>query len=55
MLDTSLPLFERYRAMFGLRNRAGPMEDGRIRPAKESKEAVVALAEGFRDGSALFR
>lgn len=40
--NTSLSLFERYRAMFALRN------DGR-------KEAVLALASGFGDESALFR
>lgn len=40
--NTTLPLFERYRAMFALRN------DG-------SKEAVLALASGFNDESALFR
>jgi deoxyhypusine monooxygenase len=55
MLDTNLPLFERYRAMFGLRNRAGPTPDGRPRSAQEVKEAVEALAEGFKDSSALFR
>ncbi|GAA5901678.1 deoxyhypusine monooxygenase [Sporobolomyces salmoneus] len=42
LLDTKLPLFERYRAMFALRN------DG-------SREAVLALARGFEDSSALFR
>lgn len=42
LLDTSKPLFERYRAMFGLRNVGG-------------KESVKALAEGFGDESALFR
>ena len=40
--DTSLSLFERYRAMFALRNDGG-------------KEAVLALATGFGDSSALFR
>lgn len=40
--NPSLPLFERYRAMFALRNDA-------------SKEAVLALASGFGDESALFR
>ncbi|SCZ92099.1 BZ3500_MvSof-1268-A1-R1_Chr5-3g08336 [Microbotryum saponariae] len=40
--DTTKTLFERYRAMFALRN------DG-------SKEAVLALATGFDDESALFR
>ncbi|GAA5886227.1 hypothetical protein JCM5296_003527 [Sporobolomyces johnsonii] len=42
LLDTKLSLFERYRAMFALRN------DG-------SREAVLALAKGFEDESALFR
>jgi len=55
MLDTALPLFERYRAMFALRNRAGPTDDGRPRSKADVKEAVEALAEGFNDSSALFR
>jgi deoxyhypusine monooxygenase len=42
LLDTSLPLFERYKAMFSLRN-AG------------SKAAVLALCEGLKDASPLFR
>ncbi|TPX30644.1 hypothetical protein SmJEL517_g05834 [Synchytrium microbalum] len=42
LLDSSLPLFERYRAMFALRNRG-------------DEESVLALAEGFKDESALFR
>ncbi|CAB4434313.1 unnamed protein product [Rhizophagus irregularis] len=42
LLETKLPLFERYRAMFALRNLG-------------SKEAVLGLAEGFNDPSALFR
>ncbi|KNC97179.1 deoxyhypusine monooxygenase [Spizellomyces punctatus DAOM BR117] len=42
LLDTSLPLFERYRAMFALRNRG-------------DEDAVLALAEGLTDDSALFR
>ncbi|KAL4260706.1 Deoxyhypusine hydroxylase [Pleurotus pulmonarius] len=42
LLDPSLPLFERYRAMFGLRNIGTP-------------EAVDALASGFSDDSALFK
>jgi len=41
-LDTSLSLFERYRALFGLR------EIG-------SAEAVEAICQGFHDKSALFR
>jgi deoxyhypusine monooxygenase len=42
LLDTQLPLFERYRAMFALRNIGTP-------------EAVDALAAGFSDDSALFK
>ncbi|KAJ1649749.1 deoxyhypusine hydroxylase [Dispira simplex] len=42
MLDTSRPLFERYRAIFALRNRG-------------DTESVLALADGLRDESALFR
>eukprot|EP00743_Colponemidia_sp_Colp-15_P004871 GILK01005249.1.p1 GENE.GILK01005249.1~~GILK01005249.1.p1 ORF type:complete len:318 (-),score=60.08 GILK01005249.1:177-1097(-) len=42
LLDTSSSLYERYRAMFALRN-------------KGDQEAVLALAEGFEDESALFR
>jgi deoxyhypusine monooxygenase len=42
LLDSDRSLFERYRAMFALRN------DG-------SREAVLALADGFEDSSALFR
>ncbi|KAH8109311.1 deoxyhypusine hydroxylase [Phellopilus nigrolimitatus] len=42
LLDTTLPLFERYRAMFALRNVGTP-------------EAVDALAAGFSDDSALFK
>lgn len=42
LLDTKRSLFERYRAMFALRNDA-------------SKEAVLALADGFNDTSSLFR
>ena len=41
-MNPSLPLFDRYRAMFALRNDGG-------------KEAVLALASGFDDDSALFR
>jgi len=44
LLDTSKPLFERYRAMFALRDYGAG-----------SKEAVQTLAEGFGDKSALFR
>ena len=42
LLDTQLPLFERYRAMFALRNIGSPT-------------AVDALAAGFSDDSALFK
>lgn len=42
LLDESLPLFERYRAMFALRNLG-------------SEEAVLALGDGLQCGSALFR
>lgn len=44
LLNTKLPLFERYRAMFALRDYGGA-----------SRDAVRALAEGFGDSSALFR
>jgi deoxyhypusine monooxygenase len=42
LLNSSLSLFQRYRAMFALRNRGG-------------KEAVAALVDGLGDSSALFR
>ena len=42
LLDSSRPLFERYRAMFALRNIGTPA-------------AVDALAAGFSDDSALFK
>ncbi|KAI9218880.1 hypothetical protein BC828DRAFT_387481 [Blastocladiella britannica] len=42
LLDSSLPLFKRYRAMFTLRNIG-------------TEPAVLALADGFADTSALFR
>nr|XP_057930018.1 deoxyhypusine hydroxylase [Doryrhamphus excisus]XP_057930019.1 deoxyhypusine hydroxylase [Doryrhamphus excisus] len=42
LLDESLPLFERYRAMFALRNLG-------------SEEAVLALGDGLKCSSALFR
>lgn len=41
-MDKALPLFERYRAMFALRNIGTPA-------------AVDALATGFSDNSALFK
>lgn len=43
LLDRSIPLFTRYRAMFSLRN------------LPPSRESVEALADGFKDPSALFR
>lgn len=49
LLDTKLPLFKRYRAMFGLRDLASPPD----RPT--AVPAVLALAKGFTDPSALFR
>uniref|UniRef100_A0A8C0CTK8 deoxyhypusine monooxygenase n=1 Tax=Balaenoptera musculus TaxID=9771 RepID=A0A8C0CTK8_BALMU len=42
LLDEARPLFDRYRAMFALRDAGG-------------EEAALALAEGLRCGSALFR
>lgn len=42
MMDVSKSLFERYRAMFALRNRA-------------DQESVLALTHGLKDSSALFR
>jgi deoxyhypusine monooxygenase len=42
LLDATQSLFDRYRAMFSLRNRNTP-------------DAALALAEGFNDKSALFR
>ena len=42
LLDVKKSLFERYRAMFALRNIG-------------DREAVLALADGFADSSALFR
>uniref|UniRef100_A0A1A9VE10 Deoxyhypusine hydroxylase n=1 Tax=Glossina austeni TaxID=7395 RepID=A0A1A9VE10_GLOAU len=41
-LDSKRSLFDRYRAMFSLRN-------------ERSKESVLALAQGLKDSSALFR
>ncbi|KAJ9118080.1 hypothetical protein QFC24_006352 [Naganishia onofrii] len=50
LLDESKHLFERYRAMFALRNAvvSAPSAD-------KAREAVLALADGFKDSSALFR
>lgn len=49
LLDTSLPLFERYRAMFSLRDLASPPDLPTAEPA------IQALSQGFTDPSALFR
>lgn len=49
LLDTSLPLFQRYRAMFALRDLASPPS------LHTSVPAIHALAAGFSDPSALFR
>jgi deoxyhypusine monooxygenase len=49
LMDTTLPLFRRYRAMFALRDLASPPD----RPT--AVPAVLALAKGFADPSALFR
>lgn len=48
-LDSKLPLFQRYRAMFALRDLASPPDLPTAVPA------VLALARGFADSSALFR
>ena len=49
LLDTKLPLFQRYRAMFGLRDLASPPD------LPTAVDAVNALAKGLKDPSALFR
>ncbi|KAL9615010.1 MAG: hypothetical protein Q9167_000542 [Letrouitia subvulpina] len=49
LLDTKLPLFQRYRAMFALRDLSSPPDLPTAIPA------VKALASGFQDASALFR
>ncbi|KAA8635860.1 hypothetical protein SMACR_01737 [Sordaria macrospora] len=49
LLDTSIPLFKRYRAMFALRDLASPPDLPTAVPA------VLALAKGLKDTSALFR
>ena len=45
MMNTSLSLFERYRAIFALRNEA----------SLGNVKAVLAITNGFSDSSALFR
>ncbi|TKX21546.1 deoxyhypusine hydroxylase [Elsinoe australis] len=49
LLDAKRSLFERYRAMFALRDLASPPD------LKTAVPAVEALAKGFGDKSALFR
>ena len=49
LLDTKLPLFQRYRAMFGLRDLASPPD------LPTAVDAINALAKGLKDPSALFR
>jgi deoxyhypusine monooxygenase len=49
LLDSELPLFQRYRAMFALRDLASPPDLPTALPA------IKALAKGFCDKSALFR
>lgn len=49
LLDQQRPLFKRYRAMFGLRDLASPPDLPTAVPA------VLALAKGLSDPSALFR
>ncbi|EPS31977.1 Deoxyhypusine hydroxylase [Penicillium oxalicum] len=49
LLDTKLPLFQRYRAMFGLRDLASPPD------LPTAVDAVKSLAKGLKDPSALFR
>jgi len=49
LMDTSLPLFKRYRAMFALRDLASPPDLPTAVPA------IQELAKGLSDKSALFR
>lgn len=49
LLDTTLPLFQRYRAMFALRDLASPPGLPTAVPA------IHALSKGLKDPSALFR
>ncbi|CAK7245338.1 MAG: deoxyhypusine hydroxylase [Sporothrix thermara] len=49
LMNVDLPLFRRYRAMFALRDLASPPDLPTAVPA------VLALAKGFADSSALFR
>ena len=53
LVDSSLPLFERYRAMFALRNVAG--DETRF-PPELSERALLALSDALNaPDSALFR
>ena len=49
LLNTKLPLFQRYRAMFALRDLSSPPD------LPTAVAAVQALASGFSDRSTLFR
>nr|POE98769.1 deoxyhypusine hydroxylase [Quercus suber] len=49
LLDSKLPLFQRYRAMFALRDLSSPPD------LPTATEAINALAKGLHDPSALFR
>lgn len=49
LMNTEAPLFKRYRAMFALRDLASPPDLPTAVPA------VLALAKGLNDSSALFR
>jgi deoxyhypusine monooxygenase len=49
LLNTALPLFQRYRAMFGLRDLASPPD------LPTAVDAINALGKGLKDPSALFR
>ncbi|KAL8871931.1 MAG: hypothetical protein Q9174_002344 [Haloplaca sp. 1 TL-2023] len=49
LLNVKLPLFERYRAMFALRDLSSPPD------LPSAVLAIQALARGFQDPSALFR
>ena len=49
LLDTNLPLFKRYRAMFALRDLASPPD------LSTATAAVQVLAKGLHDPSPLFR
>ncbi|POS84952.1 hypothetical protein EPUL_004952 [Erysiphe pulchra] len=49
LLDQTLPLFRRYRSMFTLRDLASPSS------SPTATSAVLSLAKGFSDPSALFR